>query len=145
MNNEPAVISVMLAVADAPAAVRWYQEALGAEVMWSLGSVAGLSVLGAPIFVGEPCANGWEVPHQSGPPTCRVELFCDDPDSFIARAVQCGAIGRTDPPRNHETPWGLHRQGSFVDPFGHLWLVGDKSPLDQQSRVQCSAAQGVAE
>jgi uncharacterized glyoxalase superfamily protein PhnB len=26
-------------------------------------------------------------------------------------------------------PWGIHRQGSFVDPFGHLWLVGDESPL----------------
>jgi len=31
--------------------------------------------------------------------------------------------------RNHEMPWGKHRQGSFFDPFGHLWLVGDRSPL----------------
>lgn len=26
-------------------------------------------------------------------------------------------------------PWGVHRQGGFIDPFGHLWLVGDRSPL----------------
>jgi PhnB protein len=26
-------------------------------------------------------------------------------------------------------PWGAHRQGGFLDPFGHLWLVGDMSPL----------------
>jgi hypothetical protein len=26
-------------------------------------------------------------------------------------------------------PWGTHRQGSFVGPFGHRWLVGDRSPL----------------
>jgi hypothetical protein len=26
-------------------------------------------------------------------------------------------------------PWGRHRQGSFTDPFGHRWFVGDRSPL----------------
>jgi len=135
MKQDSVVISVMLAASDAQEAVRWYQRALGAEVMWDLGSVVGLDILGAPIFVGEPCGNGWEVPEKRGLPTCRIELFCDDPDRVIARAIECGAAGRTDPPRNHEAPWGLHRQGSFVDPFGHLWLVGDKSPLDQQSRV----------
>jgi uncharacterized glyoxalase superfamily protein PhnB len=135
MSDKSAVISVMLAAADAQAAVKWYREALGAKVMWDLGSVVGLSILGAPIFVGEPSGNGWEVPERSGPPTCRVELFCDDPDTVIAAAVRCGAEGRTDPPRNHEAPWGRHRQGSFIDPFGHLWLVGDRSPLDQRSRI----------
>lgn len=24
---------------------------------------------------------------------------------------------------------GLSIEGTFIDPFGHLWLVGDKSPL----------------
>jgi PhnB protein len=27
--------------------------------------------------------------------------------------------------------WGTHRQGGFTDPFGHVWLVGDKSPLQR--------------
>ncbi len=31
--------------------------------------------------------------------------------------------------RGHEMPWGIHRQGGFFDPFGHRWLVGDRSPL----------------
>jgi hypothetical protein len=31
--------------------------------------------------------------------------------------------------RDDEMPWGVHRQGGFIDPFGHLWLVGDRSPL----------------
>jgi uncharacterized glyoxalase superfamily protein PhnB len=135
MNGESAVISVMLAVRDAQAAARWYQDALGAEVRWDLGSVVGLSILGAPVFVGEPCGNGWEIPERNGLPTCRVELFCDDPDMIVARAIERGAAARGDPPRNHDAPWGLHRQGSFVDPFGHLWFVGDKSPLDQRSRI----------
>ena len=43
--------------------------------------------------------------------------------------VDAGADGRGDPVRDHLLPWGVHRQGTFLDPFGHLWFVGDKSPL----------------
>jgi len=64
-------------------------------------------------------------------PSVRIEVFCDDPDSFIARAVEAGANGSLDRIRNHEMPWGTHRQGSFIDPFGHKWLVGDRSPLSR--------------
>ncbi|MEZ4636929.1 MAG: hypothetical protein R2856_18565 [Caldilineaceae bacterium] len=56
------------------------------------------------------------------------EVFCDDPDSFIARRA-AGADGAFDVIRDHQTPWGIHRQGGFRDPFGHIWLVGDRSPL----------------
>jgi PhnB protein len=123
------VISVMLAVPDAPLAARWYAEALGAEEVWNLGSVIGLSVAGAPFFLGEPEGNGWATPAELGSRTVRVEVFVDDPDGFVARAVAAGADGRGDGVRDHEMPWGTHRQGGFVDPFGHLWLVGDRSPL----------------
>jgi len=58
----------------------------------------------------------------------RVEVFSDAPDAFIARAVAAGADG-SDEVGDHEAPWGVHRQGGFTDPFGHVWLVGDKSPL----------------
>jgi uncharacterized glyoxalase superfamily protein PhnB len=124
-------ISVMVAVPDGPAAVAWYKRALGATELWSLGSVAGLEIQGAPFFVGEPAANGWESPTVLGITSARVEVFCDDPDAFIARAVQEGARGDRDRIRDHEAPWGIHRQGGFVDPFGHIWLVGDRSPLSR--------------
>ena len=124
-------ISVMLAVPDTPTAVEWYKRALGATVLWSLGSVAGLEIAGAPFFLGEPERNGWESPAILGSTTLRVELFCDDPDAVIAQAVKEGANGSRDPVRDHEAPWGTHRQGGFVDPFGHIWLVGDRSPLRQ--------------
>lgn len=39
-EHRPPVISVMLAVTDAPTAVAWYERALGATVLWSLGGVA---------------------------------------------------------------------------------------------------------
>lgn len=128
----PPTISVMLAVPDAPAASRWYQRALGAVELWSLGSVVGLEVNGAPFFIAQPERNGWETPARLGMPSSRVEVFCDDPDELVARAVRAGGMGN-DPVRDHEAPWGTHRQGGFVDPFGHIWLVGDRSPLGRST------------
>ena len=125
------VISVMLAVTDAPTAAAWYKRALGAVELWNFGSVIGLEIAGAPFFLGEPAQNGWESPTKLGVTSTRVEVFCDDPDAFVARAVQAGANGTRDAVRDHETPWGVHRQGGFVDPFGHIWLVGDRSPLNR--------------
>ena len=125
------LISVMLAVADAPGALAWYKQALGATELWNLGSVVGMEIDGAPVFLGEPEQNGWETPTKLGAPSARVEVFCDDPDAFIARAIRAGATGSLDHIQNHEMPWGTHRQGSFIDPFGHKWLVGDRSPLNR--------------
>jgi PhnB protein len=42
-------------------------------------------------------------------------VFSDDPDTFIARAVAAGADGSLDEVRDHQTPWGVHRQGGFTD------------------------------
>jgi uncharacterized glyoxalase superfamily protein PhnB len=131
------VISVMLAVQDAQAAKRWYEHALTATVLWDLGSVVGLSVNGAPFFLGEPENNGWNTPAALGSRTVRIEVFVDDPDGFIARAVAAGADGSVDPIRDHHYGlWDVHRQGGFVDPFGHLWLVGDRSPLSEHHPIQ---------
>ena len=112
-------------------AVAWYTHALGAVELWNVGSVAGLEIAGAPFFVGEPARNGWESPAKLGITSARVEVFCDDPDEFIARAVEAGANGSLDKIKDHQAPWGTHRQGGFVDPFGHIWLVGDRSPLSR--------------
>ncbi|HEY3284365.1 MAG TPA: hypothetical protein VGN26_19015 [Armatimonadota bacterium] len=60
----------------------------------------------------------------------RVEVLVNDPDSSVRRAVEAGADGTHDPVRDHEMPWGKHRQGAFINPLGHLWLVGDTSPLE---------------
>jgi uncharacterized glyoxalase superfamily protein PhnB len=117
----------MLAVPNTPVAVEWYQRALGAEVLWSLGSVAGLVVDGAAFFLHEPVENHFDSPESVGTTTVRVEVFVDDPDEVIARAIEAGAIG--DEVKEHEVSWGMHRQGGFTDPFGHVWLVGDKTPL----------------
>jgi hypothetical protein len=56
--------------------------------------------------VGKPENNGWDAPVVTGTRTARVDEICD-----------------------HQAPWGIHPQGGFIDPFGHLRLVGDKSPV----------------
>lgn len=129
--HPPVVLSLMLAVPDATAAVAWYRQALGATLLWDLGGVAGLELGGARFFVGQPENNGWETPARLGMPSCRVEVFCDDPDAIVARAIAAGADGSAHPLRTHGMPWGKHRQGGFVDPFGHVWFVGDRSPLNR--------------
>lgn len=53
----------------------------------------------------------------------------DDPETLIARAVAAGASAGSAVVE-HRTPWGIHRQGGFRDPFGHNWSVGDRSPLN---------------
>jgi PhnB protein len=53
IQSQGSVISVMLAVTDTPTAVAWYTRALGATELWSLGSVAGLEIAGAPFFLGK--------------------------------------------------------------------------------------------
>lgn len=141
-HSDTTIISVMLAVPDAAEAAAWYRQALGAEDLWDLGSVVGLKIAGAPVFLGEPSNNGWDCPERLGMPSVRVEVFCDDPDAFLLRAVAAGAIGRTCPARIHDMPWGPHRQGSFVDPFGHIWFVGDRSPLLHDGGAASSMGRG---
>lgn len=126
----PPVISVMLIVPDATAAVAWYTTALGATELWNLGGVAGLEIDGAPFFLHEvnPSNPAETSPDQAGVTSTRIEVFVDNPDDFIERAAAAGASAGSAI-EDHRAPWGAHRQGGFTDPFGHNWSVGDKSPL----------------
>jgi uncharacterized glyoxalase superfamily protein PhnB len=55
-------------------------------------------------------------------------------DTPTAVAWYTRALGATDDDiKDHQAPWGTHRQGYFIDPFGHIWLVGDQSPLSRFS------------
>jgi PhnB protein len=123
-------ISVMLIVPDAPAAVRWYRHALGAEVLWDLGGVAGLRVGGAPFFLHEAVQGrtNERSPADAAMTTTRIELFADEPATIIQRAEAAGAV-EVEPLADHRVAWGIHRQGGFTDPFGHRWSVGDRTPL----------------
>ncbi|HEY2438076.1 MAG TPA: VOC family protein [Solirubrobacteraceae bacterium] len=127
-------ISVMLIVTDAEAAVVWYKHALGAKELWNLGGVAGLEVAGAAFFLHEvnPRNPTETDPQHVGKTSVRIELFVEDPDAVLERALAAGATPGSAI-EDHETPWGNHRQGGFKDPFGHNWSVGDTSPLAGRS------------
>jgi PhnB protein len=131
LEPDPPVLSVMLIVSDAAAAVGWYKTALGAGELWNLGGVAGLDLDGAPLFVHEavPGKTSEPSPTDVGLTTTRIELFVDQPGRIIERAAAAGATN-VEPPTDHEVPWGTHRQGGFTDPFGHRWSVGDRTPLE---------------
>jgi PhnB protein len=120
----------MLIVPDAAAAVAWYKTALGATELWDLGGVAGLEIDGAPFFLHEsnPDNPAETSPGPAGVTSTRIEVFVDDPDSFLERALEAGATAGA-PIEDHHAPWGTHRQGGFKDPFGHSWSIGDNSPL----------------
>lgn len=133
----PPVISVMLIVPDADEAIAWYKTALGAAELWNLGGVAGLEIGGAAFFLhainpGNPTETS---PDRAGVTSTRIEVFVDDPDTVIHRAVTAGATAGAKI-ENHARPWGIHRQGGFTDPFGHNWSVGDRSPLSPQSSAR---------
>ena len=131
-EQKSAVISVMLIVPDAEAALAWYRRALGATELWNLGGVAGLEIEGAPFFLHEanPANSAEDSPDQVGVTSTRIELFTDDPDGVCARAIAAGASPSSDVV-DHQHSWGTHRQGGFRDPFGHNWSVGDRSPLSR--------------
>jgi PhnB protein len=137
MSNDAArpVLSVMLIVSDASAAISWYTNALGASPLWDLDGVAGLQLDGAPFFLHEavPGKNQETSPTDVGLTTTRIEVFVDAPSDLIERAAQAGATD-VETETEHDAPWGPHRQGGFTDPFGHRWSVGDRSPLEQFSQ-----------
>ena len=103
------------------------QRALGAVELWNLGSVVGLEVDGAPFFVGQPEKNGWESPATLGITTTRIEVFCEDPDTFIARAVEAGANGSVDRIRTHAMPGDpTAREGSSIPSGTSGWSAIDR-------------------
>lgn len=113
-------------VSDGPAAVAFYERALGAVVEHRVDGpgerdvVAQLSVAGARLWVSNASeAMGRFSPDVIGGATGRMLLVVDDPESVLAAAVAAGATETS--PLGDEHGWRL---GRLTDPFGHEWEVG---------------------
>lgn len=127
-------ISPMLAVEDANSAIEFYKAAFDASVLWHLGGgehvVAGLAVHGARFFLAtESPEYGTRGPAVAGFTTIRIELFVDAPEAVQLRALSAGAVLRSPVTEHSYSMNGPHPirrmlQGSVVDPFGHMWLIG---------------------
>jgi PhnB protein len=126
MSATPAQIQPELWVDDGPAAVAFYERALGAAVLHRISGpgptdvVAQLSVAGACFWVSSSSDELRRFsPLRIGGATGRMLLVIADPAALMTRALAAGAT-QTSALRN-EHGWRL---GRLVDPFGHEWEVG---------------------
>ncbi len=126
MGEPRADIQPELWVRDGPAAVAFYEHALGAVVEHRVAGpedfdvIAQLSVSGARFWVSTASGHLHRFsPDAIGGATCRILLVVDDPESLLSAAVAAGATQTS--PVGEEHGWRL---GRFKDPFGHEWEVG---------------------
>jgi uncharacterized glyoxalase superfamily protein PhnB len=132
--TEPASAAIpYLAVADARAAMDWYQDIFGAEIVGDpivmpderIGH-AELSVSGGMIYLADAHPEiGFTAP-RPGESSVSLMLAVDDTDRVRDRAMAAGATGDRPP----YDAYG-HRSAWIVDPFGHRW--GLSSPLPEPS------------
>jgi PhnB protein len=119
----PCTIAPWLTVRDGLQALRFYQEAFGATVVYRLedpdaGVVARLSVEGAEFWLSDGQLDGSRRESLGGG-SVRMILTVDDPDTVFARALAAGASEVF--PVGEEHGWRL---GRLVDPFGLHWKIG---------------------
>lgn len=111
-------------VEEARAAVSFYEAAFGATVLHLVGEgediVAQLAVGEAAFWVAPASpGTGRLDPRAIDGATGRTLLVVDDPDAFVRRAVEAGAMETS--PVTTEHGWLL---GRLTDPFGHAWEIG---------------------
>ena len=134
-------IAVMLAVADAQAAVEFYKKAFGAEVAMA----HQVDDKGRTMHVHLYINNGSLMisdfyPEHGHPPQkpagFNVALIVDNVDAWHKRAVDAGATRVMGP---QDMFWG-DRYGTIVDPFGHKWSLAthlqDLTPAEMQAAMK---------
>jgi len=115
-----------LIVADADAAIGFYQSALGARLVERYADGSGTVVhaaldLGGPILaLAEPDPEGHNrAPGSLGGTPVILNLLVEDVDAMVAAFLAQG--GEAVIPLADRF-YG-HREGRFRDPFGHLWIL----------------------
>jgi len=113
-------------VRDGPAAVAFYEHALGAVVEHLVAGpgdedvVAQLSVAGAHFWISTASPEMHRFsPGEIGGATGRVLLVVWEPEAVVRSAVDAGAVLLSEVSEEHG--WRL---GRLKDPFGHEWEIG---------------------
>ena len=113
-----------LVVEDVPAAVDFYERALGARVTRRLhlpdGSVAlaDLDVHGLPVAVASPVpGTSLATPRSTATSVAAYRFVVADADAATDRAVSAGATVHSPV---QDAFWGV-RTGEVLDPSGHRW------------------------
>jgi PhnB protein len=117
-------ITPSLVIDGAAAAIDWYAKVLGAKEMsrmlWQGGKIAHAALLlgDSIVFLADPFPGAKDPKALGGSPSSMV-VYTEDCDAVFNKAVAEGAK-QTMPVEDQF--WG-DRAGSFVDPFGHHWMV----------------------
>ena len=114
-----------LAVRDARAAMNWYADAFGAQVVGDpyvmdddrIGH-AELDVAGAPLYLADEYPELGLAGPDEGRVSVTLHLSVPDVDAAVARAETAGAT--VERPAT-DAPYG--RTGVVIDPYGHRWML----------------------
>lgn len=121
-----AALTPYLAVADARAAIDWYQANLGAHlvgepIVMPDGRIghAELEIAGARVFLADEHPEiGVAAPAAGAGAAVSLHLEVADVDAVTAAAAAADAVVEREPSDN---PYG--RVGVIRDPFGHRWML----------------------
>jgi PhnB protein len=141
-----------LCVADAKAAMAFYEAAFGAKEKFRLVEPGGrvghaeMDFGGMTLMLSEEFPEyGLRGPRALGGTPVTLHLHVDNADAVMARAVECGAVLE----RPASDAFYGERGGSVFDPFGHRWLIGhsieDVTPEEMQRRYTALMESGGAD
>ena len=129
-----------LAVDDAPKAIDWYKQALGATELFRMEGPGGtighaeLKIGDSVVLLADPFPQAsTKPPKELGGTTASLMLYVEDVDAIVNRATDAGATVTMEVADQF---WG-DRFGSFTDPFGHSWSIAthiEDVPPDEMER-----------
>ena len=118
-----------LVVEDVPAAVNFYERALGARVTRVLHlpdrsiATAELDIEGLPLALAAPFPGTFlATPRSTGTSVAAYRFAVPDADAAMDRAVSAGATVCSPV---HDAFWGV-RTGEVLDPSGHRWAFDQR-------------------
>lgn len=149
MANQFPTLTPYLVVDDAKAAIEFYQKALGAEVVSVANVPDSDKVMNAQLRIGDSMLMlndefpdwGSVGPKNIGGSAVTIHVNSQDIDNDFQRAIDAG--GEVTMPLA-DMFWG-DRYGSFTDPFGHKWSMGQQmrelTPEDMDREMRDAFAQ----
>ena len=145
MNVEQVI--AYLCVADAAAAIAFYESAFGAVETLRLSDASGkighaqIELDGKTLMLSDEFPDyGVAAPHTGDGANVTILLQVDDADAAVARATAAGAT--VDVPLQNQ--FHGHRSATIRDPFGHRWIIShrieDVSTEEMQRRYAAMLA-----
>jgi uncharacterized glyoxalase superfamily protein PhnB len=131
-----AQLTPYLLVRDARAAIAWYADAFGAQLVGDphlteddrIGH-AELLVGGAPLYLADAHPELGLTGPEEGRVAVSLHLAVFDVDAAVERAAEVGAAVERPPA---DAPYG--RTGVVVDPYGHRWMLQSASAQPDEAR-----------